>query len=79
MTDKVLHSAVGLGSIVTVVLAYICLRLGIIEWMILIPIILAVGKETIDRIRGSKFDLDEVFYTLNPIIVIKWYLERIKR
>ena len=77
MDDKVLHSAVGLGSYLTVIFSLLLIYVGF-EWLIVtIPFLLAIGKEVIDQIRYKGFDWSEVKATLNPMIVIKWYRERI--
>ena len=70
MDDKVLHSAVGLGAYMTALLAII---LGASMWVLIAPLLLGLGKETFDLLRGGKFDVPDLLATLNPMIVIKWY------
>lgn len=70
MEDKVLHSAVGLGAYMTALLAII---LGASMWVLIAPVLLALGKELFDLARGGSFDLWDFFATLSPFIVIKWY------
>lgn len=70
MDDKVLHSAVGLGAYMTALLAII---LGTSMWVLIAPLLLGLGKETFDLLRGGKFDEYDLLATLNPMIVIKWY------
>ena len=73
MTDKVLHSAVGLGSYTTAIIAIV---LGCTFWIILMPLVLALAKEGYDKLRGGKFDFEEVLATINPFIVVDWYFKR---
>lgn len=70
MDDKVLHSAVGLGAYLT---AFLAIILGASMWVLIAPLLMALGKELIDWLRGGKFDWSEVLATLNPFIVVKWY------
>ena len=72
--DKVLHSAVGLGAYMTALLAII---LGASMWVLIAPVLMALGKEAFDMVRGGLFDWGEVLATLNPMIVIKWYFKTI--
>ena len=73
MTDKVLHSAAGLGSYVTAIIA---IMLGCTFWVILMPLALALVKEGYDKLGGGKFDFEEVLATINPFIVVDWYFKR---
>lgn len=70
MSDKVLHSAVGLGAYMT---AFLSIMLGASIWVLTAPLLLALGKEAFDMLRGRVFDWGEVLATLNPFIVISWY------
>lgn len=70
MNDKVLHSAVGLGAYLT---AFLAIILGASIWILTAPLLMALGKEAFDLLRGRVFDWSEVFATLNPMIVVKWY------
>ena len=70
MEDKVLHSAVGLGAYLT---AFLAIILGASIWVLTAPLLMALGKEAFDMVRGGVFDWGEVLATLNPMIVIKWY------
>ena len=70
MNDKVLHSAVGLGAYLT---AFLSIILGASVWILLAPLLMALGKELFDMVRGGVFDWGEVFATLNPLVVISWY------
>lgn len=80
--DKVVHSAVGLGcylvaSLLTVFVVFNLLpNWALIFW--LSALFFGTGKETIDYIRYRKFDIEDLKATLNPLIVIKWYLKQIK-
>lgn len=71
MDDKVVHSAVGLGF-------YLSALLTLNPWALLALVAVAGGKELIDWIRYGDFDESDFLATLNPLIVIKWYLRKIK-
>ena len=70
MDDKVLHSAVGLGAYLT---AFLSIMLGASVWILIAPLLMAVGKELIDWLRYGDFDEWDLLATLNPFIVVKWY------
>jgi len=70
MEDKVLHSAVGLGAYMT---AFLAIILGASIWILIAPVLMALGKELFDLVRGGSFDLGDFFATLNPFVVISWY------
>ena len=72
MNDKVLHSAVGLGAYLT---AFLSIILGASIWILLAPLLLGLSKELIDVIKGGIFDMHDLLATLNPMIVIKWYID----
>lgn len=76
--DKVIHSAVGLGSILTALSGLVFWMLGVGYLVLFMPIVLAIGKEIIDKISYGKFDVDDVKSTLNPLIIIKWYRDMTK-
>ena len=49
--------------------------LGSVVWIFLAPLLLALGKELFDIIRGGSFDEKDLLATLNPMIVIRWYID----
>ena len=67
MDDKVVHSAVGLGF-------YLAALFTLNAWVLLALVLTAFGKELIDWLRYGDFDEWDLLATLNPFIVIKWYL-----
>lgn len=75
--DKVIHSAVGLGVYLTLMICSILNYLDL-NWLIWItPLLLGAGKELVDKFRYGKFDKRDLWATLNPFIVLKWYKKQI--
>lgn len=71
--DKVIHSAVGTGAIITAIIGLILWFFGIAYLIVLVPALLALAKEVKDKINYGKFDLEDFKATLNPLIVWRWY------
>lgn len=69
--DKVVHSAVGLGF-------YLASIIMLNAYILLALVICASAKELFDWVRYGRFDSADLVATLNPIIVIRWYLRNTK-
>ncbi|MRJ09751.1 hypothetical protein EDL98_01415 [Ornithobacterium rhinotracheale] len=80
LTDKVLHSIVGIA--ITFVVAYCLLLLDYSWWKALLigyaaTIVFALLNELRDYIVYGLFDWGDVWATLNPLVFVK-YLIRLK-
>ena len=75
--ESELHSLTGLGSYLTVILFLFFMLLGIWYVAILSPLIIAVGKESVDYVGYGKFSWKDLRDTLNPWIIIKSYYDRV--
>lgn len=82
LTDKVLHSIVGIA--ITFVVAYCLLIYGFKWWKALLigyacAFVLAIAKEVYDYNNYGVFDWRDITATINPLACFKFLLNNLKR